>query len=63
MVAGDRLNHLYAGGRRVRWLKRKGLTTVRYTDGEIWYAEVHWYNAHGIGRVEEKVVRRIRRLA
>jgi hypothetical protein len=58
----DRLNRTYAPGRRVRWLKRKGFATVRYTNGEDWYAEVHWYEAHGLGRVEEKVTRRIRRM-
>jgi hypothetical protein len=31
----DYLNHRYAGGRRVRWRKRKGFATVRYDNGDI----------------------------
>jgi hypothetical protein len=57
------LNHRYAGGRRVRWRKRKGFTTVRYDNGEIYYAEVHWFEGHGIGRVKMTVKYRIRRIA
>ena len=35
---------------RANWRKRKGLTTVRFANGIIAKAEVHWYEAHGIGR-------------
>jgi len=38
-----------------RWRKMKGLATVRLEDGTIHTAEVHWYEAHGIGRKEFKV--------
>jgi hypothetical protein len=33
-----------------RWRKRKGLATVRLADGTIRRAEIHWFEAHGIGR-------------
>ena len=38
-----------------RWRKRKGLATVRLDDGTIHTAEVHWYEAHGIGKKEFKI--------
>ena len=39
-----------------RWRKRKGIARVEF-DGELRLAEVHWYEAHGIGRVLMKVKR------
>jgi hypothetical protein len=33
-----------------RWRKRKGFATVRLVDGTIRQAEIHWFEAHGIGR-------------
>jgi hypothetical protein len=50
----DRLVRVYGPG---RWRKRKGLATVRLPDGSLCRAEVHWYEAHGIGRKEFKVKR------
>ena len=38
-----------------RWRKRKGLATVRLRDGTVHRAEVHWYEAHGIGKREMKI--------
>lgn len=38
-----------------RWRKRKGTATVRFEDGSICDAEIHWFEAHGIGRREFKV--------
>ncbi len=38
-----------------RWRKRKGVANVRLSDGTIRLAEVHWYEAHGIGRVRMKI--------
>ena len=38
-----------------RWRKRKGRATVRLIDGTIRRAEVHWYEAHGIGRRKLKI--------
>ena len=40
---------------RARWRKRKGLATLRLADGTVRRAEVHWYEAHGIGRKEMKI--------
>lgn len=47
-----RLNKLYGKG---RWKKLKGFATVRLPDDTIHNAEVHWYDAHGIGRRELKL--------
>jgi hypothetical protein len=38
-----------------RWRKRKGIARVRLSDGSIHVAEVHWYEAAGIGRKEFKI--------
>jgi len=38
-----------------RWRKLRGVATVRLADGTIHKAEVHWYEAHGIGRKELKL--------
>lgn len=40
-----------------RWRKLKGLAFVRIASGQIRRAEVHWYEAHGIGRVRMKIKR------
>lgn len=41
-----------------RWHKLKGFTLIRFLDdGEEFEAEVHWYEAHGIGKVEMKIKR------
>jgi hypothetical protein len=40
-----------------RWRKRKGLARVRLPDETIRNAEVHWYEATGIGRKELKIKR------
>lgn len=37
-----------------RWRKLKGVAQVRLGSGRIRLAEVHWYEAHGIGRKEMK---------
>ena len=57
-----------ASGRRVRirgqlrkkyggrhWRKAKGIALVRDPLGNIYEAEVHWYEAHGVGRVDWKI--------
>ena len=49
-----RLRKLYGPG---RWRKRKGAANVRLADGTVRKAEVHWYEAHGIGRKELKIKR------
>lgn len=35
----------------------KGVARVRLPDGKIARAEVHWYEAHGIGQTELKIKR------
>ena len=47
-----RLRRIYGRG---RWRKRKGLARVRLSDGSIRLAEIHWYEAAGIGRKEFKI--------
>lgn len=40
-----------------RWRKLKGIATVRLFDGRIKKAEIHWYEAHGIGKKKIKIKR------
>lgn len=40
-----------------RWTKLKGTAMVRLPDGTIRLAEIHWYEAHGIGRRRLKIKR------
>ncbi len=47
-----RLRKSYGRG---RWRKRKGIARVGLTDGSIYLAEIHWYEAAGIGRKEFKI--------
>lgn len=49
-----RIRKAYGHG---RWKKKKGLANVRLPSGRIVYAEVHWYEAHGIGKREHKIKR------
>ena len=49
-----RLRKIYGRG---RWRKRKDVATVRLSDGTIRLAELHWYEATGIGRKELKLKR------
>jgi hypothetical protein len=35
---------------RGRWRKLKGVSNVRLATGEIRLAELHWFEAHGIGK-------------
>jgi len=42
-----RLRKLYGGH---RWKKLRGSATVELANGTICHAELHWYEAHGIGR-------------
>jgi hypothetical protein len=37
------------------WRKLKGIARVRLIDGTVHTAEVHWYEAHGIGQKELKI--------
>jgi hypothetical protein len=47
-----RLRRFYGRG---RWRKRKGIGRVRLADGTVQLAEIHWYEATGIGRKELKI--------
>jgi hypothetical protein len=38
-----------------RWRKLKGVALVRLANGRIRKAEIHWYEAHGIGRKKLKI--------
>ena len=49
-----RLRKFYGRG---RWRKRKGIAKVRLSDGSVHVAEIHWYEATGIGRKEYKIKR------
>jgi hypothetical protein len=49
-----RLRKQYGDG---RWRKMKGIATVRLAGGQIRRAEIHWYEAHGIGKKEFKLKR------
>jgi len=42
---------------RGRWRKLKGTADVRLPDGTVVAAEIHWYEAHGIGQREMKIKR------
>jgi hypothetical protein len=39
------------------WRKMKGMAKVRLADGTVCNAEVHWFEAHGIGRKDFKIKR------
>lgn len=49
-----RLRKQYGSG---RWRKLKGIATVKLKNGNIREAEVHWYEAHGIGKRKMKIKR------
>lgn len=49
-----RLRKLFGRG---RWRKLKGIAIVRLPDGVERKAEVHWYEAHGIGKRKLKIKR------
>ena len=43
------LNRRYGRG---KWRKLKGIAWIRFSNGEVRLAELHWYEAEGIGRCE-----------
>ena len=47
-----RLRKIFGTG---RWRKLKGIAMVRFEDGTIHRVELHWYEAHGIGRRKLKI--------
>ena len=49
-----RLRKIYGPG---RWRKRKGIARIRLSNGTVRSAELHWYEADGLGRKELKIKR------
>lgn len=49
-----RLRKKYGKG---RWRKLKGTASVRLQNGRVAEAELHWYEAHGVGRKKIKIKR------
>ena len=50
----ERLRKQYGRG---RWRKRKGIASVQLADRTVRLAEIHWYEATGIGKKEFKIKR------
>jgi hypothetical protein len=46
------LNKRYGKG---RWRKKKGIAVIKLQDGSYRQAEIHWYEAHGIGKRDIKI--------
>ena len=49
-----RMKKSYGSG---RWRKMKGEAMVRLANGQLRHAELHWYEAHGVGKRGMKVKR------
>jgi len=49
-----RLWKIYGRG---SWRKLKGIAHIKFRDGMLVKAEIHWYEAHGIGKKEFKIKR------
>jgi hypothetical protein len=47
----NRLKKLYGFG---NWKKMRGIAHIRLLSGKVRLAELHWYEAHGIGKKEIK---------
>ena len=60
VAVGSSIRHLarlaksYGAG---RWRKLKGTAQIKLPNGKIRRVELHWYEAHGIGRKETKIKR------
>ena len=60
IAAGGRIRDIMRIRRqfgRGRWRKLKGVAFVRIAGGATRRAEVHWYEAHGVGRKKMKIKR------
>ena len=55
----EQLNRAYGRG---NWRKLKGIATVEYDNGQVWLVELHWFEAHGIGRKHMKDKYRLKRM-
>ena len=57
-IAGNRIREIARLSKaygRGRWRKLKGVALVLFRDGTIHLVELHWYEAHGIGRKKLKI--------
>jgi hypothetical protein len=54
-----RLRKHYSGR---RWRKLKGIAKIELPGGTICLAELHWYEAHGVGPKERKIKRILEQL-
>ena len=50
----NRLKKIYGDG---KWRKMKGVAKIEMHDHSVFSAELHWYEAHGIGKKEYKIKR------
>ncbi len=60
IAAGGRIDDIMRLRRQFgpgRWRKLKGIGTVRTEHGQLRRVELHWYEAHGIGRKKTKIKR------
>lgn len=48
----NRLNKYHGNG---KWRKLKGIASVKLSNNSIRLSEIHWYEAHGIGKREFKL--------
>ena len=48
----ERLQKIYG---KARWRKLKGIAVVELSTGKLCRAEIHWYEAHGVGKKEFKI--------
>lgn len=51
------IDHLRDKYGRGRWRKLKGTAAIKLENGKIRLAEIHWYEAHGIGKRKMKIKR------
>jgi hypothetical protein len=54
----DHLRDMYGGS---RWRKLKAVAQIEDDHGWIGNAEIHWFEAHGVGRVGWKIKRKLDR--
>jgi hypothetical protein len=47
---------------RTNWRKMKGICDVELENGEQWLAEIHWFEGHGIGKVDFRIKQQLERL-
>jgi hypothetical protein len=42
-----------------RWRKMKGIALIREYNGDTYEAEIHWFEAHGAGKRDWKIKKRL----